>query len=102
VWLGTASIDSDIAMRMISNMQHGAVKADDLNKPEWVAVLRVLPRDYWSRIWILQEISWANDITIACGDIEVDMAQFLALRDEIFPLVSDVPHQGLLTLTWVD
>ncbi|KAG9239502.1 heterokaryon incompatibility protein-domain-containing protein, partial [Amylocarpus encephaloides] len=72
VWLGRRILDSDLAMRWLCRG-----KAPDLGGPlgnsyswtreEGIALLGLFQRDYWTRVWIVQEITNARQITVMCG-----------------------------------
>ncbi|KUJ24015.1 uncharacterized protein LY89DRAFT_727064 [Mollisia scopiformis] len=51
-----------------------------LTKAQAYAVIQLLERPYWSRLWIVQEISLSRKIDVWCGSMRVDfdaMATFL-------------------------
>jgi hypothetical protein len=89
-WLGTPSEESEIAMRGIRDIDHGLDHSEQydpatFSEPECKGILDILERDYFKRIWIVQELVWANDVYLTCGGIEVRLDQ----------LVKAVNHQAL-------
>lgn len=42
-----------------------------LTKRETLAILRLLSRSWWSRIWVVQEVMLAKQVVFKCGDAEV-------------------------------
>lgn len=78
IWLGPAADGSDLAMDYIA--QKGSkplrVKGDGFYRiwdmPQGNAVLAVCERPYWSRVWIIQEIMMAKDITVFCGEKSIE------------------------------
>ena len=73
VWLGIESDNSDLAMEFA-----GRKASDPLQKraegyypvwkrPEGKALAALCSRQYWRRMWIIQEVINAKDITVWCG-----------------------------------
>lgn len=61
-WLGPAAEDSDNAMQALETM----CESDDvdMNGP---ALVRLLERQYWERVWIIQELAKASSVEVWCG-----------------------------------
>lgn len=86
VWLGPADDSSHVALQFVHDMY------EHRNDVQWLwelfdhaevvsrveALAAVLSRPYWNRIWIVQEIAVAQDVTIFCGD---DSTSASALHD---------------------
>lgn len=65
VWLGVEMDDSKRAQELLHNIAHGEVHLNpdvDLS-----SVVSLFDRDYWSRLWVVQEILHARDIVVRCG-----------------------------------
>lgn len=78
VWLGPESDDSHVAMSFISKGPDdpGGLKTLDVfsqavHNSEFVAVLQLTEREYWRRIWVIQEIFKAPNSTLHCGNDQV-------------------------------
>jgi hypothetical protein len=82
-WLGVSDEVSDHVMDLIRDK-------DEEDYPQWPggkdmledvsAIAKFLERDYWSRVWVLQEIALAEKVTWVCGSKTVeteDMESFL-------------------------
>ncbi|KAE9366756.1 HET-domain-containing protein, partial [Stipitochalara longipes BDJ] len=78
VWLGAAGENSKLAMDFMQqkfvHKQGSQVKdipLDELllhtSKAEVEAIAKLMTREYWHRVWIIQEIFRAQFITIRCG-----------------------------------
>jgi hypothetical protein len=88
IWLGSATNSSDNALEFFERWQtvknqvyNDTGSQDGANCPGILSSQQhrmlakihahnlrdVLDRDYWSRLWIIQEILLSNDITILCG-----------------------------------
>jgi hypothetical protein len=61
-WLGPAAEDSDNAMQALANMKEtGCVYQ------QGPAIIQLLARSYWERVWIIQELSKASIVEVWCG-----------------------------------
>ncbi|XXG96682.1 hypothetical protein Hte_002972 [Hypoxylon texense] len=77
VWLGPESDDSELAIQLIREIpQHDDDGANDAIvdmiaadewKPHFSALVRLFERDFWRRLWIVQEILNARSVTAYCG-----------------------------------
>lgn len=78
IWLGDSSDDSDTAMEFLtlasgmSDMKEWlkqSIKqtAEGSFKREWRAIFLMLGRNYWKRVWIVQEIACATKLRVLCG-----------------------------------
>lgn len=75
VWLGEEESDSDIGMDFISRLLDPGFLGDD-NWPStyargFYALARLLERPWFSRIWVLQEVAYARNVILKCGDHEL-------------------------------
>lgn len=79
VWLRTEARDSELATRLLKDVAAADEAGIDRGRfrdmvslrPDALqslsAVASLFSRDYWSRIWVVQEISNAADIHVYCG-----------------------------------
>jgi hypothetical protein len=72
VWLGPASEDSDVGMKWLSRILQDKSPTPD----ESQAVFKLCEREYWHRMWVLQEFGLAGDMTVHCGSKCVDWTAF--------------------------
>lgn len=42
-----------------------------LGRPGWEAILHLIRNTYFQRVWVVQEIALARDVTFLCGDHEI-------------------------------
>ncbi|KAF5619108.1 heterokaryon incompatibility protein [Fusarium tjaetaba] len=81
-WLGPAADDSDMLLKHIERMgeaiwadDHSSVLAAHSNKEGLQAISRAFrslcQREYWKRLWIIQEFAVGSSLRIACGDVMV-------------------------------
>lgn len=83
MWLGEEANDSDLAIKLLGTfgdalpVSWGTAKDIDLAfwrttqaptlRQHWDALGRLLRREYWSRVWIAQEICLARHAVLCCG-----------------------------------
>ncbi len=51
----------------------------DQYKNSWIAVTRLLNNNYWTRIWIVQELVCAQSISVHCGNLLIDWSLLVAV-----------------------
>jgi hypothetical protein len=61
-WLGATAEDSDNAMQALATM----CETDDVDR-HGHAIARLLKRQYWQRVWIIQELAKASSVEVWCG-----------------------------------
>ncbi|KIM96237.1 hypothetical protein OIDMADRAFT_148668 [Oidiodendron maius Zn] len=99
IWLGSAADNSGLAIELIHRWGYGIKRGiandpnfvnsqlksallyfkDPFDEASWKAFWRFLGREYWARVWTLQEVVLANSWIVICGDSEVDFQHFHAL-----------------------
>jgi hypothetical protein len=68
IWLGVESVDSDLAFRALTpETKTISEKISKFSKNEWKAIHNIGNREYWTRIWIVQEIVRGRSPMIQCG-----------------------------------
>lgn len=93
VHLGPESEDSDLGFRLIYKMSKALSQSiedvyrelfdkrsspTDLDRKAYLAMLRLLNRPYWHRVWVLQEMAMSRgSLTIACGASEMYLEDIL-------------------------
>jgi hypothetical protein len=58
-WLGVETDYSRIAIYALHDRP--------LSRHEWVAIAKLFNHEYWTRVWIVQEIGFATYIQLQCG-----------------------------------
>jgi len=83
VWLGSAADNSDLAMERLDNDFSGlGRKTYDIHlweKEETKAILQLCQRQYWRRIWIVQEVVLGKNVVFYCGERSLQATKFAAL-----------------------
>ncbi|KAF2670195.1 hypothetical protein BT63DRAFT_478378 [Microthyrium microscopicum] len=72
-WLGLASEDSQHARIFIEQQTSGTMSKSDVDlqstsSETWKLAPKILQRPYWTRLWIMQELALAKDVTFVCGE----------------------------------
>ncbi|RDW62183.1 hypothetical protein BP6252_11616 [Coleophoma cylindrospora] len=70
VWLGEAADNGDQALEVIRAAGNGVTSS--LSHEILLAVLNLLRRPWFRRIWVLQEVAVARHVQIICGPTEID------------------------------
>ncbi|KAE9365597.1 hypothetical protein N431DRAFT_519081 [Stipitochalara longipes BDJ] len=95
-WLGEADDTSDLAMDSIAEMttfatqQHAIPLLETLTQQgnlfckagPWIAIYRLLNREFWHRVWIYQELILPKKLVLACG--------FKSLPSTIFKVLNAI------------
>ena len=106
IWLGPSKPMIDWLFDTLnSENTHGAVvqavrmlqaapigKNKQQLKQAW---LWILQREYWGRMWIVQEVLLAKDVTVVCGDRLLSWDSLEVLDDVVFPQDSQPNVPGL-------
>ncbi|KAK3338614.1 heterokaryon incompatibility protein-domain-containing protein [Lasiosphaeria hispida] len=72
VWLGEAADGSDQALEAIRAAADEQPANFPVDKTNWGAILTLLDRGWFERIWVLQEVAAARHVLIKCGPAEID------------------------------
>lgn len=54
----------------------------------WLAIFEFCRRDYWSRVWMIQEIALSKNPTVVCGHMGVAWADFETFLGSVFAFVA--------------
>jgi hypothetical protein len=76
IWLGPAEEDSAIAIEFLTQIAASAMEPETISqliasrvgKRDFAATVALFERDYWERLWVVQEVLNAKSITVYCGD----------------------------------
>lgn len=79
VWLGPEKDDSTEAIGLLfelashgsSSTKLGDISSSATTRRALLAVVPLFEREYWRRLWVIQEIFNAQDITVYCGPTKV-------------------------------
>lgn len=83
VWLGEKSADSDVAMDFIGSLrQWTPIQLDSGSDADQIilrAVTDLMRRNWWTRIWVVQEALMSRRAVVQCGEKQVDLVYFVQL-----------------------
>jgi hypothetical protein len=88
VWLGLAFEDSDLAIQLVHELyqHHESTEwiTERFSNPDMKQKLESLAdlfeRNYWRRIWIVQELTVAKEIVFYCGDSSIEAKRLLGVQ----------------------
>ncbi|PTB44715.1 hypothetical protein M441DRAFT_132363 [Trichoderma asperellum CBS 433.97] len=98
VWLGKVdtSSDSDVAMQWLAtrtSCELGNFNFDNFwSLRQAKAILAFCEMNYWRRVWIIQEIMFAKEITIYCGSKHISWNTFEQLVKDL-QAISDIGRE---------
>jgi len=78
-WLGPASDDSGLGMDYLSNLYVTSHLEQRATPAELESAHKIISREYWYRMWVLQELGLAIDLVVQCGSKSViwwDLEEF--------------------------
>ena len=118
VWLGKSDADAELAYNLLEDLVAQIVRLDEemgplgpsnpskpqlthyplvlssANAPEWIALRRLLERDWFTRLWVFQELVLARQALIICGVETIHSNQFFLAIDAVNRFDrSLLPHQ---------
>ncbi|KAK3343623.1 heterokaryon incompatibility protein-domain-containing protein, partial [Lasiosphaeria hispida] len=92
VWLGEAADGSDQALEAIRAAADEQPANFPVDKTNWGAILTLLDRGWFERIWVLQEVAAARHVLIKCGPAEIDGYAFCSGLSALNPSYETHPH----------
>ncbi|KAF2205799.1 HET-domain-containing protein [Delitschia confertaspora ATCC 74209] len=80
IWLGPAADDSDLAMDLvngISDQDFEEFDSSETSSPRWVAHRLLFARQWWRRVWTVQEAILSRYPIVKCGTKEIPLEKFV-------------------------
>lgn len=98
VWLGPELYWNEEAFRLLNDLKDRGIKAQNMSIIWNLATKRKMLElytklcnlEYWTRVWIVQEIIVAKDVNIHCGKYSIDWNTFSDVLQEFLPTVGDI------------
>lgn len=87
VWLGLKSHKSELAIKLACDLNSCAkenipgIIQDPQNTNAFNALVILFRREYWWRIWVIQEVSCAKNCTIHCGEDSISWSELENVGD---------------------
>lgn len=69
IWLGTENDNSAQAHKLLRGLTRAEVQLN--NETDLGSVVSLFDREYWSRLWVVQEVLRARDIVVQCGSLRL-------------------------------
>lgn len=94
VWLGPDADDSQLAIQLLEEVDKGTVLKDrirDIRNPDSAALRSLFNRDYWNRLWVVQEVFRAQETWVYCGSSRLPWAVYKEASNAFWEHESD-PH----------
>ncbi|KAE8316947.1 heterokaryon incompatibility protein-domain-containing protein [Aspergillus transmontanensis] len=98
VWLGEAADHSDRALediRLAADDEPFRYEPARPRRKDYTAILKLLQRPWFRRIWVLQEISAARSILVMCGHFKINGIAFASGLNELNLTHRDYASSGL-------
>ncbi|XXH02239.1 hypothetical protein Hte_008607 [Hypoxylon texense] len=97
IWLGEGNEDSNLAIRFIKEevmelINFDSICSDKRYAHKWQALMVLMQRPWFSRRWMVQEISLARKAEIYCGPDKIPWDDF-AVAVELFVEVETATHR---------
>jgi hypothetical protein len=88
VWLGEASANSSLAFSLLDSIMEnlhnneivGQILKSRSNDSALDSLSEILRRDYWSRVWVIQEVHFAKQITVHCGPHSIPWTKIVEVQ----------------------
>jgi hypothetical protein len=90
-WLGDGDNESELAFALLSDLK-GCLKSKSrlagiINDPQYLdhfyGLYKLFYRDYWWRVWVIQEVTMANTITLLCGHDSFPWSDLVAIQETL-------------------
>ncbi|KAL1599606.1 hypothetical protein SLS60_007409 [Paraconiothyrium brasiliense] len=97
IWLGQQDDESEVAFRFIKEeithlKDFDSISSDKDYSNKWQALMVLMQREWFSRRWVVQELSLANKAEIWCGPDSMPWKEF-AVAVELFVEVESATHR---------
>ena len=81
IWLGLEKDESTLAMQLARDLNQSSMSQiskmiqDTMREGQFSALVLLFRRQYWWRIWVIQEVSYARTAIVYCGDDSIPWTQ---------------------------
>ena len=107
VWLGPKNKKSEIAMQLARDLNRcsedevASMIRDPKNVDAFDSLVILFRRQYWWRIWVIQEVSCAQDCTVYCGEETISYAMLENVCDILREHVDLLQNIYYSRLSWI-
>lgn len=81
IWLGEESADSNTAIDFMESIKNRKLDILDSSNIPWGAINGLFQREWWTRVWVVQETLMAHRAIVNCGRKQVDFVCFVRLEE---------------------
>lgn len=100
IWLGPEADNSHLAVRLLGEIAANATSEDYIralissrdSKDAISAIVFLFERDYWRRLWVVQEVYNARDITVYCGSSKLPWSAYRIASNVFWRYKSDIEY----------
>ncbi|KAJ9641768.1 hypothetical protein H2199_004980 [Coniosporium tulheliwenetii] len=103
IWLGKAAKYSNLAIDLVSKISDADFQNYNAEAPAWKALYEIFQRQWWSRVWVVQEAILSRCPIVKCGAKEVELERFVDLA-YLYVKYRNLDTERFLSLrylTWV-
>ena len=115
IWIGPSADDSDLAMSSISEMnkifkpihnlevvnRHNATAygLPAVEDPVWPALVRIMYREWFARMWVIQEAVLAKSLVVVCGEHLIAFEEVVQLANNcrLTRLIDDILFHHMIS-----
>ncbi|KAI4594835.1 hypothetical protein KJ359_007355 [Pestalotiopsis sp. 9143b] len=101
IWLGPEADDSSRAIALIEKLSEEGLDQEDVKRiihsSSWErhfhALVDLFERDYWDRLWVVQEVNNAERGVVYCGDNRTPWDEFINVSKILSPCEDDLQRR---------
>ncbi|KAL9085613.1 MAG: hypothetical protein Q9165_007513 [Trypethelium subeluteriae] len=80
-WLGKVNNATYLAVRLLEIITAGPESYNLIKEDHLRAILELLNRSWWSRLWVAQEVILARSVTLVCGKYNIPLLDLMSAWD---------------------
>ncbi|KAF7541829.1 hypothetical protein G7054_g187 [Neopestalotiopsis clavispora] len=101
IWLGPEADDSARAISLIKKFTEEGASREELRhmifsrswEQHFHALVDLFERDYWNRLWVVQEVYYAKQAMVYCGDHRTSWGRFIRIPDVLHTFKDDLQER---------
>jgi hypothetical protein len=90
-WVGESDRESGLAFILLHNLMEciqdsarsTALIKDKKYFDNWHGLYLLFYRDYWWRVWVIQEVTLAKTVTLLCGEDSISWSNLVAVQENL-------------------
>ena len=100
VWLGNHFDDSHLAFELLDHIYQRLDNkhviecsiTSGMDPQHLEALSNLFSRDYWTRVWVIQEVNFARSIRVHCGSSEIEWDKVTAVQETLREGFEELRH----------